>query len=427
LEITNKIIKSDLIEWRNLEWLQGKLKAIPESSLKKLKQSLINNSFVQPFNVWESGKLWILDGHHRKLAMEQLESEGYDIPDRLPANFVKCKDKKEASKMVLIYSSIYAKADEKSLDTFLTENGIDFSDVSGEIDLPELNLDTFSIDDIDDEKLDAVPEPQKDPISKLGDIFLIDGKHRLMCGDSTLKADVEALMAGKRAEVCFQSPPYNVGANVGYKTKSKYINDADNKKDYAEWLIKCCNLAMGNCKEVFINVQFLANNKKDLLIWLYEFKDIFKDIFYWKKLQVAPVIAHNVANSQVENIILFGENNNRKWGNKQFRGNFSNYIETKSASGENKEAKIHNATFPVKLPLTFLNHGYTDNIIVADYFLGCGTTLIASQQTNRICYGMELDPIYIDVILRRYKNLYPEAKFECLSREFDFETLFSKN
>lgn len=108
MDITNKIIKSDLIEWRNLEWLQGKLKAIPDSSLKKLKQSLVNNSFVQPFNVWENGKLWILDGHHRKLAMEQLEAEGYNIPDKLPANFVECKNKKEASKLVLVYSSIYA-------------------------------------------------------------------------------------------------------------------------------------------------------------------------------------------------------------------------------------------------------------------------------------------------------------------------------
>lgn len=424
LDIANKIIKSDLIEWRNLEWLQGKLKAIPDNSLKKLKQSLINNSFVQPFNVWENGKLWILDGHHRKLAMEQLESEGYNIPDKLPANFVQCKDKKEASKMVLIYSSIYAKADEKSLDTFLTENSLDFNEVSGEIDLPELNLDVFGIENINDEKLDAVPEPQKDPISKLGDVFLIDGKHRVMCGDSTVKADVEALMAGKRAVVCFQSPPYNVGGNIGYKTKSKYINNTDNRKDYAEWLIKCCNIAVEYCEEVFINIQFLANNKKDLLIWLYGLREIFKDIFYWKKIVVQPAISSNVANSQMENIILFGNNNNRKWGNKLFKGNFSNYIETKSASGENKESKIHNATFPIKLPLIFLNQGYEINTLVADYFLGCGTTLIASQQTNRICYGMELDPIYIDVILRRYKNLYPKAKFECLNREFDFDKLW---
>ncbi len=180
MEIANKIIKSDLIEWRNLEWLQGKLKAIPENSLKKLKQSLINNSFVQPFNVWENGKLWILDGHHRKLAMEQLEIEGYTIPDKLPANFVECKDKKEASKMVLLYSSIYAKADEQSLTDFLSDNGIDFSDISGEIDLPELDLENFSINEVDEEKLDEVPEPQKDAVSKIGDIFLIDGKHRVM-------------------------------------------------------------------------------------------------------------------------------------------------------------------------------------------------------------------------------------------------------
>ena len=63
---------------------------------------------------------------------------------------------------------------------------------------------------------------------------------------------------------------------------------------------------------------------------------------------------------------------------------------------------------------------------VLDLFLGSGTTLIACQQTNRICYGMEIDPLYIDVILKRYKKLYPEAEFKCLNREFDFQKLFSE-
>lgn len=66
--------------------------------------------------------------------------------------------------------------------------------------------------------------------------------------------------------------------------------------------------------------------------------------------------------------------------------------------------------------------------IVIDPFLGSGSTLIASEKTNRICYGMELDPIYIDVILRRYHTLYPDKKIECLNRkDFNFKKLFTNS
>jgi len=167
LEIANKIIKSELIDWRNLEWLQGKLKAIPENSLKKLKQSLINNSFVQPFNVWDNGKLWILDGHHRKLAMEQLEAEGYTIPDRLPANFVQCKDKKEASKMVLLYSSIYAKADEQSLEMFLAENLMSYEDIKTEIDIPNINESFFDLDPNSLDDAFSLKDGDREPIQQM--------------------------------------------------------------------------------------------------------------------------------------------------------------------------------------------------------------------------------------------------------------------
>jgi len=184
LNIANKIIKSDLIEWRSLEWLQGKFKTIPENSLKKLKQSLINNSFVQPFNVWENGKLWILDGHHRKLAMEQLEIEGYEIPDKLPANFIQCKDKKAASKMVLLYSSIYAKADEQSLEMFLDEAGLDFADVSLEIDLPELNLGSLLANEADE-----IPEAETTYKNQFGVIVI--------CGSESEQAQLFDRLQGE--------------------------------------------------------------------------------------------------------------------------------------------------------------------------------------------------------------------------------------
>jgi len=409
LNITNKIVKSDLIEWRSLEWLQGKFKTIPDNSLKKLKQSLINNSFVQPFNVWENGKLWILDGHHRKLAMEQLEAEGYDIPDKLPANFIQCKDKKEASKMVLLYSSIYAKADEQSLTDFLNESGIDFADVSAEIDLPELDLENFTTNEIDEEKLDEVPEPQKDAISKTGDIFLIDGKHRVMCGDSTVRSDVEALMEGKRADMVFTDPPYGINekgdrSKRGGLAKGNHLPDF--KDDSIDYAVKAFNIVseLDIKRQVWWGANYYCHSLPLSNNW-----------FVWDKR-----VEEKQKDTQSDCELAWVKS---KWSSIRI---FRHLWKGLMKDSEKGEKRVHATQKPVALAVWAFEY-FKDFTTVLDLFLGSGSTLIASQQTNRICYGMELDPIYIDVILRRYKNLYPDAKFECLNREVDFETLFSKN
>ena len=142
-DISNRIIKTEEINWREVEWLQGNLKELSDKQFGKLKQSLIKNSFIMPFNVWQNGKLWILDGHHRQKAMLELEKEGHSIPDKLPANFIDCKDSKEAKKLVLIYSSIYARASEESLKEFITAADLNFDDLKLEIDLPDMNLENL--------------------------------------------------------------------------------------------------------------------------------------------------------------------------------------------------------------------------------------------------------------------------------------------
>ena len=252
-----------------------------------------------------------------------------------------------------------------------------------------------------DEKDDIIPEnvPAR---SKLGDLYEL-GIHKVICADCTQPDAVLTLMGDSRADISFTSPPYNVGHNLGYEGKdSKYIH-SDDKVDYQELIVKSTQNSLEYAKDVFVNLQFLAGNKRDILLWLAELSEQFKDIFFWKKSQVQPAMAENVANSQVEVIVLFGKNNNsRSWGNKKFRGNFSNHIETKSASGENKNAKIHNATYPVELPLTFLKHGYGIGTKVLDLFAGTGTTMIACEKLGMECNMIDIEPAYIDVIVQRY-------------------------
>lgn len=281
---------------------------------------------------------------------------------------------------------------------------------------------------------DEAPEVSQDPpVSKLGEIYQL-GRHFVMCGDSLNVDNIKELTQNSKLDVSFTSPPYNVGHNLGYsKKKSKYNSSDDNIENYLGLLVDTTRHSVTFAEESFVNLQFLANNKKDLVLYMAEMSDWFKDIFFWKKRQVAPAAAMNVANSQAEVIFylsennesddkewvdmvgLYGMNNTRRWGNKKFRGTFSNVVETKSASGENKNADIHNATMPVALPSAFFQKGYNAGSTVLDLFGGTGTTLIACEQLGMTAYLMELDPKYVDVIRKRYAKFIGEEDWQAVT------------
>lgn len=162
MEIKNSVVKTELIEWRKAQWLQGSLKEMSAVNYEKLKESLVKNNFIMPFNVWQEGsKVWILDGHHRQKVMQLLEQEGYKIPDKLPANFINCKDKKDAFNKLLVYSSIYAKITDDGLYELISTNELNFDELSQQIDLPNINLEYFKeyyLDDKQTEEKEAMPE-----------------------------------------------------------------------------------------------------------------------------------------------------------------------------------------------------------------------------------------------------------------------------
>ena len=276
-------------------------------------------------------------------------------------------------------------------------------------DMSQFGFEDFSIDEkenlIDDE--DDIPEPPKEPKSKLGDIYQL-GRHRLMCGDSTNKNDVELLMDGKKASISFTSPPYNVGAAVGYDGKnSRYANDDDNKSDYIELLDGFTSNAINYSEYAFVNIQQLANNKIDLIDYIHKYKYKLCDTLIWDKGHGTPNIAKKVTTSCFEFIYVFGGTGSRAIGTKDFQGTVENIIRVGSQKN-NDYSEIHNATFPIELPSEVITNFSNKNESILDLFGGTGTTLIACEQLNRTCYMMELDPKYIDVIIERWEQLTGE-------------------
>ena len=274
--------------------------------------------------------------------------------------------------------------------------------------LEEWGLEGFPFDteteEAEEDNFD-VPEGGIETDIILGDLIEI-GEHRLLCGDSTDLDQVAKLMNGKKADISFTSPPYNAGTTpteIKMGKTSKYANDSDNKTEteYLNLLVDFTNNTLLHSDYSFVNIQSLSGNKTALIDFLYEMKSYYADTLIWQKQNAQPAMAENVLNSQFEYIHVFSHKANRAIGTKQFRGTLSNVLDI---SKQNKNGvKEHNATFPIDFAAHFVQNFCEKSVL--DLFLGSGTTMVASHQLKRKCYGMELDPKYCQVIIDRMIKL----------------------
>lgn len=247
----------------------------------------------------------------------------------------------------------------------------------------------------------------------LGDLFEI-GEHRLLCGDSTDSDAVAKLMNGQKAQMAFTSPPYNAGKSESlsgntHTTDNKYNEYNDNQKqsDYLELLIGFTNNALMNAEYLICNIQSLAGNKVALIDYLHQYKNNFIDVAIWDKGHGAPQMAKGVLTNVWEYMFFISstENPSRAIPKSNFQGTVPNIYRGKP-NRNNEFSHVHAATFPIDLPewaLQFTKQGD----IVLDQFIGTGTTMVASHQMKRKCYGMELDPKYCQVIVDRMRKLDP--------------------
>lgn len=266
-----------------------------------------------------------------------------------------------------------------------------------------------------------VPEGGSETDIVLGDLFEIC-EHRLLCGDSTDSDSVAKLMNGEKADIAFTSPPYNAGTTpteIKMGKTSKYANDSDNKTqtEYLNLLVDFTNNTLLFSDFSFVNIQSLSGNKTALIDFLYNMKSYYADTLIWQKQNAQPAMAENVLNSQFEYIHVFSHKANRAIGTKKFRGTLSNVLDI---SKQNKNGvKEHNATFPIDFAAHFVKNFC--EISVLDLFLGSGTTMVASHQLKRKCYGMELDPKYCQVIVDRMLNLDPTIEIKLNGKPYKFK------
>ena len=391
---TQNIIFKDINSLISAEYNPRQLK---KEQYQNIKESLQRFGFVDPviINKNKDRKNIIIGGHQRVKVAKDLEYT------EVPCLELDLSLDKEKELNIRLNKNV------GDWDYDLLANNFDIDELHDwGFDDNELKLDLFEEEReglIDD---DEIPE-KAESICKLGDIWKL-GNHRLLCGDATKKENIELLLDGRLSDILFTSPPYNMGKNAtldgnSHLKDSKYKNNTDDDIDYDQLIIDTTALAIKHNKYTFYNIQHLAGNKIQLVDYLYKFKNELVDTIIWNKTNTAPAMAKNVLNSKFEYIFIFSKDNSRAINTGNFRGTINNVYDG-DPQRKNEFSKVHSATFPIHLPLFIINSFTKKNDCVMDNFLGTGTTLIACEKTNRVCYGMELDPQYCDVIIDRWEK-----------------------
>lgn len=260
---------------------------------------------------------------------------------------------------------------------------------------------------------DEVPEVPVDPITKQGDLWLL-GEHRVLCGDSTKAEDVERLMGGEKADLCFTSPPYALGKSIALSNNTVMSANGNAYLDHedaaGEWelLMRSWFAASSAAVQVawIINVQPLAGNKRALVRFVADNAPRLVDIATWDKGHAQPAMAAGVMASRYEWLLILSNEAeaSRAVPLSSWRGTVQS-VYTGPPQRENDFASVHAATMPIHLPVWILQTLCDLAHSVYEPFCGSGTTLIAAEQLGRRCFGMEISPAYCDVIVKRWETL----------------------
>ena len=366
----------------------------PEKQLNAIRGVLAEVGFAgaELARELEDGTLELIDGHARA------EVAG---TAKVPVLILDVNEA-EANKILATFDPIgaMAESDAAKLDSVLREVETANEDLSQMI--ADLANDAgLYLDDVSPEiNEDEVPEPPSDPVTKLGDVWIL-GIHRLLCGDSTNQNDVNVLMDGKKADLWLTDPPYNVAYEGGSKKRKAIDNDNMQENDFRVFLQKAFACAFSICKQGSSFYIWHADTEG------YAFRGAIKDCGE----QVRQCLVWNKNNSMFSRQdyhwkhepCLYG------WKSGAAHGWYTDRKQTTVLEFDRPPKSDEHPTMkPVNLFSYQIGNSTAPQGLVYDSFLGSGTTLIAAEQLGRTCYGMELSPQYCDVIVERWQNLTGE-------------------
>lgn len=357
-----------------------------DKEYEKLKRSIEQFGYVEPV-IWNQTTGRVVGGHQRLKVLIDMGMTEVDCV------VVELSEEKEKALNVAL-NKISGEWDNDKLALLIADlQGADFDvSLTG---FEPAELESLFREDtkngVSDDDFDVEAELQKPTISKSGDVWQL-GNHRLICGDSTKAETYEMLMCGKKANLVVTDPPYNVNYEG---SAGKIKNDSMDEDKFEQFLL-----------DAYLNME--QNMSDDASIYVFHsdshgfaFRKSFEAAgFYlsgcciWKKQSL--VLGRSPYQWQHEPV-LFG------WKKK---GKHQWYTGRKESTiwefDKPKKNGDHPTMKPIPLVAYPIMNSSMSNCIVLDPFGGSGSTLIACEQTGRICHTIELDEKYCDVIVKRY-------------------------
>lgn len=395
-ESTMNIQKINILKLKPSEYNPRKDLKPEDEEYKKIKNSILEFGYVSPIII--NSDMTVIGGHQRLKVLKEL---GYEQIQCIIVNLDKNKEKA----LNLALNKISGEWDDEKLEQILAE--LKETDI-------DMNITGFSNDEIDDILKEVLGSKEDDfdieealneieePITKAGDIWLL-GRNRLMCGDSTQKDDVMRLMNGQKADLLLTDPPYNVDYEG---VAGKIENDNMNETEFYNFLLDAFRNMNEIAKEGCTFYSFHADTEG------LNFRRAFKEAGF--KLAQCLV--------WVKNTFVMGRQD-YQWKHEPIlygwkEGSAHYFVDDRSQSTVLEFDKpIRNAEHPTMKPIDLLvyliKNSSKENDLIVDLFAGSGSSMIAAEETKRICYTMELDPKYCDVVVKRWETLTGQkAKLE---------------
>jgi len=286
-------------------------------------------------------------------------------------------------------------------DEFLIKDNVGFGEwdwdqLANEWDADKLDGWGLDVPNFDAEVLEAEEDdfdttPPLEPITVLGDLYEI-GEHRLLCGDSTDSDQVAKLMNGSKADMVFTDPPYGVNYQSNWRN-----NKSESKFDILEndntFLDFKANLILYTKES---SAWFIWTSHQVYPIWRDMYEDYYLNTIIWNKGKMGMGDLNSYGNNY--EMALFCSQGKPKLKGERKKAIWEINVEAGSEY-------VHPTQKPITLSAYAIPDFINENELVLDLFLGSGSTMVASHQLKRKCYGMELDPKYCDVIVKRMIKL----------------------
>lgn len=395
-----------------------------DPEFEKLRRSITEFGLVEPLVFNErTGRL--VGGHQRLKVLRALGETEVNVS-------IVDLDEDQERALNLALNKVQGDWDEEKLAALLAEldaHGFDLS-VTGfdELEIEGLLAPTGSVDEVRDDDFDPEVEAAQiqEPATKRGDIWQL-GRHRLMCGDATSREDVLRLMGGKVADMVFTDPPYNVDYTGATKDALKIKNDNMDDGAFRQFLLAafgnmlattkpggpiyiCHGDTKGlNFRSALIEAGWLL---KQCLVWVKNSLVMGRQDYHWQHEPILygwkPGGAHCWYGDRDKATVIDCETPLGKMTRaelmalvKELRHQVDSTVVREDRPTRSAE---HPTMKPIPLVARLMGNSSRAGDIVQDLFGGSGSTLMAAEQLGRTAYLMEIDPVYVDVIVKRWER-----------------------